>query len=428
MPCTYSLKAPCLLAAVSLAGLPATGLAQNYQTIPSIPLFSFQDSLGVNLHIEYTDGKYADATAVLQDLQYLGIHNVRDLVPEPALWLPQGQGLAAMQMLAANGIKWDLLAEPNQPLSTSMQQLDALQQAQPGMVISVEGPNEINNYPVPPVPGETNEQAAKDYQRQLYAAVHADGTLSGVPVLYFTGGSPVDLSANAGLADFENTHPYPKSGVQPFPVLQQEFVNNFNNPNSTPKMITETGYYSLPQSTDWGGVDEPAEAELIMNTYFDAALQGVQRTFVYQLLDAYADPQGTNNDNHFGFFHLDNSPKIVALAMRHIADVLPPDQPSSPVAVQAAIRGLPSTGHALALTASDGSVALFLWNEAPVWDEPSESLQFVTPVPVQVQLPGSWKASFFTPALDTTFPLSPIGGAYQTFLSSYPTAIIFRKN
>ena len=425
---TLSLKAPCLFAAAALAGLPAAGLAQNYQTVPSLPLSSFQDSLGVNLHIEYTDGKYADASAVLQDLQYLGIHNVRDLVPEPALWLPPGQGLAAMHMLAANGIKWNLLAEPNQPLSTSMQQLDTLVQAQPGMVISVEGPNEINNYPVPPVPGETNEQAAKDYQRQLYAAVHADSNLSGVPVLYFTGGSPIDLGANPGMADFENTHPYPKNGVQPFPVLQQEFVNTFINPNSTPKMITETGYYTLPQSTNWGGVDEPAQAELIFNTYFDAALQGVRRTFVYQLLDAYADPQGTNNDDHFGFFHLDNSPKIVAVAMRHLADVLPPDAASSPVPVQAAIQGLPSTGRALALTTSDGSIALFLWNEATVWDEPSESLQYVTPVPVQVQIPGSWNASFFTPALDTTFPLAPNGGAYLTYVSSYPTAIIFRKN
>ena len=62
-----------------------------------------------------------------------------------------------------------------------------------------------------------------------------------------------------------------------------------------------------------------------------------------------------------------------------------------------------------------------------MWDEPSQSLQFVTPVPVQVQLPGSWNASFFTPALDTTFPLSPTGGAYQTYVSSYPTAIFFHR-
>ncbi len=418
-------KAAGLLVAASLMSTHDTCHAQ-LQTIPSMPLSTFQDSLGVNLHIEYTDGQYADASQVLSDLQYIGVHNVRDLVPEPTLWLPVGQGLAAMQMLAANGIKWDLLAEPNQPLTTSMQQLDNLQQAISGTVISVEGPNEINNEPVPAASGQSQEQAANAYQAQLYSAVHNDSNLNGVPVLYFTGGTPIDLGANPGLADYENTHPYPKNGVQPFSVLQQEFINNFTNPNDAPKQITETGYYTLPQSTNWGGVDEPAQAELIFNDYFDAALQGVAHTYVYQLLDAYADPNGTNNDDHFGFFNVDNSPKIVAYAMRHLADVLPPDKPSSPVNVQAAITGLPSTGHALALTSSDGSIALFLWNEAPVWNEALESLQYVTPVPVQVQLNGKWNASFFTPAEDFTVPVLRNNNVYQTFVSSYPTALIFR--
>ncbi len=423
----FSWKASGLLAA-SLMGAHGLGFAQTLQTVPSMPLATFQDSLGVGMHIEYTDGKYADATAVLSDLQYLGIRNVRDGVPQPALWLPVGQGLAAMQMLASNGIRWDLLASPTQPLATSMQQLDNLVTANPGMLISVEGPNEINNQPLPTASGQTEEQAAEQYQRQLYSLVHADPKLQGIPVLYFTGGAPIDLKTNPGLADFENTHPYPKNGVQPYPVMQQEFINTFIEPNSTPKVITETGYYTLPQSTNWGGVDEPAQAELILNSYFDAALQGITHTYVYQLLDPYADPQNDNNDDHFGFFHLDNSPKIVAVAMHQMAGVLPPDQPSSPVNVQAAITGLPSTAHTLALTGSDGSITLFMWNEAPVWDEPSESLLWVTPVPVQVQLPGSWSASFFTPALASTFPMAATNGVYQTYVSSYPTAIIFKKH
>ena len=94
--------------------------------------------------------------------------------------------------------------------------------------------------------------------------------------------------------------------------------------------------------------------------------------------------------------------------------------------VQAAITGLPNTGHALALTGSDGSIALFLWNEAPVWNEALESLQYVTPVPVQVQLNGNWNASFFTPAEDFTVPVPGNNNVYQTFVSSYPTALIFR--
>ncbi|WP_124847017.1 hypothetical protein [Acidipila sp. EB88] len=401
--------------------------AQSLQTIPSLPLATFQDSLGVNLHIEYTDGQYANAAAVLSDLQFLGIHNVRDQVPQPANWLPVGQGLAAMQMLGANGIHFDLIAAPNQALATNMQQLDNLQKTQPGMVISVEGPNEINNQPVT-APGLSNEQAAENYQRSLYSAVHSDSNFANVPVYYLTGGDQIDLSANPGLADYENGHPYPHTEEQPWSWLQLEFNQRFINPSALPKAVTESGYYTLPQSTDWGGVDEPGQAELVLNDYFDAALQGIVHTYMYQLLDAYPDPTGTILDDHFGFFHLDGTPKVLAYAMNNLSRAFPQDKASSPVTVQAAISGLPaSTGHAFALTGSDGSIAVFLWNEAPVWNTAAQILQWVTPVPVTVQIPGSWNVSYFTPALPATIPLSGSNGTYTTTVASYPTALIFRK-
>ncbi len=399
-----------------------------YSTIPSMPLQTFQDSLGVNVHMEYTDGKYANSSAVLGDLQYLGIHNVRDEVPAPANWLPHGQGVAAIEILAANNIKFNLVAADVQSLSTSMQQLDALVQKNPGSVISIEGPNEINNFPVPVAPGQSEEQSAEAYQRSLYSAVKSDSLFQNTPVLYLTGGAPINLQTNQGLADIANTHPYPHNGEQPSVWLPRDFASYFQMTGTYTKNITETGYYTLPQVTNWGGVDEPTQAELLLNDYFDAALQGVAHTYVYQLLDAYPDPQNNNMEYHFGFFHLDNSPKIIAYAMRHLADVLPADKPSAQQNVQANITGLPSgTGHALALTGSDGSIALFLWNEAPVWNESAESMLLVPPTPVQVQMNGSWNVSYFSPAGDSTVPVGQSSGSYQTYASTYPTALIFRK-
>ena len=383
--------------------------------------------MGVNLHIEYTDGQYADASAVLQDLQFLGIRNARDYVPNPTAWLPAGQGLSAMEMLAANGIKFDMITDGNASLPVAMQQLDNLVHTQPGMVTSVEGPNEINNFPVN-VGGGSNEQNAENFQRAMYSAVHGDPNLQGIPVYYMTGAAPMNLAGTKGMADVANTHPYPHNEEQPFMWLNRDFPAYFSMTGTYPKAITETGYTELPQNTNPGGVDEPAQAELILNEYFDAALQGVSHTYIYQLLDAYPDSQGTNSDDHFGFFNLDGSPKIVAYAMRHLAEIFPPDKPSPQTTVQAAISGLPSgTGHALALTGSDGSIALFLWNEAPVWNQSSHTLQFVTPLPVQVQMNGSWDVSYFTPAMDVTFPVPPFNGQYQTYVSSYPTALIFKR-
>ena len=403
------------------------GAQSSLPEIPSLPLASFQDSLGVNLHMEYTDGKYADVNAVLADLEYIGIHNVRDGTPQPAAWQPPGQGVAALRKLGANGIHFNLVAPGDSNLSEDIRQINLLQQSSPGMVISIEGPNEINNAPVHS-PGLTNEQAAERFQRLLYSAVKSNALTASLPVYYFTGGAPIDLETDHGLADFANTHPYPHGGEQPFPWLEGDFRRYFTMQGNYPKAITETGYYTLPQSTDWGGVDDQAQAQMILNAYFDAALQGVSRTYVYQLLDPYPDPKNNNNDDHFGFFHLDNSPKVVAAAMHNLCIAFPPDKPSAQKTVRAAITGLPAgTGHVLALTESNGSIAVFTWNEAPVWNEQSRSPVAVRPAPIEIRMDGAWNVSFYSPSSSTLMPLQMSQGSYQGYTSSWPTAFLFTK-
>ncbi len=431
MPRIPSSKAGSLLSIATFAAmsglLHAQGTPNAAQTVPSLPLSAFQDSLGVNTHIEYTDSKYADANAVLTDLQFIGIHNLRAGIPNPTQWFPAGQGLNAMHLMAANGMRFNFVGDCNYDLNTQLQQLDLFVGAYPGSAISVEGANEINNFPCRN--GSSNEAAGEAFQRGLYSGVHGSSLLQGVPVLYMTGAAPVNLSTDGGMADVANTHPYPYRGVQPFARLASDFPSYFTSmPASFPKAITETGYATLPNPNDLDGVDEPAQAEMILNIYFDAALEGVAHTYVYQLLDPYADPQANNGDSHLGFFHLDNSPKIIAYALRHLADVFPPDAASPAKTVTASITGLPNgTGHTLALTASDGSVALFMWNEAQVWNPAQQALIFVPPVPVSVAMAGSWNVSYFTPAVDTTFPVSQTNGSYQTYVSSYPTALIFKR-
>jgi hypothetical protein len=405
--------------------------ADRLTVVPSLPLATFQNSLGVNTHIEYTDGKYADADKVLADLDYIGIRNVRDYIPNPAAWLPPGQALRAMQMLAAHGIRFDFVADGNASLPIAMQQLDALLRAEPGVALAVEGPNEIDNFPVKR-DGKPSAPAAEAFQRALYQAVHTDPLLRGVPVLYMTGAAPVNLDTEPGLADIANTHPYPHRGEQPYSWLGRGFPLYFTMPGHYAKQITETGYYTLPASTDPGGVDADSQAMLILNAYFDAALEGNGHTYLYQLLDAYADPKQANSDDHYGLFALDGKPKPIARALHRMAQVLPPATPSSQQTVRAFIEGLPATAHTLALTASDGTVILFFWNEVPVWDPQTHTAIRQTAVKIHVTLPGSWSASSFSP-LDDIFAvptplLSPdADGAYEQSLTPYPVAVIFRK-
>ncbi|HHM1099539.1 TPA: hypothetical protein ACRGOW_005703, partial [Klebsiella pneumoniae] len=51
------------------------------------------DKLGVNTHINYTDGQYANIAQDLSDIQYLGLTNLRDAAPNP--------GFAGQENLAA---------------------------------------------------------------------------------------------------------------------------------------------------------------------------------------------------------------------------------------------------------------------------------------------------------------------------------------
>lgn len=399
-------------------------------TVRSLPLRTFQDSMGINTHVEYTDGKYADAQKVLSDLEYLGIHSVRDGIPNPIGWQPPGQGLAAEQLLAAHGVRFDFITDGNAGLPMQMTQLDNLVRKYPSVALSVEGPNEINNFPVKSAT-QPNEQAAEAFQRSLYKAVHTDPLLRGVPVYYMTGAEPVDLSTSPGLADVANTHPYPHNGEQPYTWLNRDFPTYFKTGDASAKLekaITETGYYTQPSSTNPGGVDEQTQAELVLTAYFDGALQGNSHTYLYQLLDAYPDLKNNNSDDHYGFYQLDGSPKPIADALHVLSQVLPLDQPSAQQAVRARLPDLPGTAHALALTASNGAVILFIWNEVPVWDEQAKKAISVAPIPIHVVLPGEWSAHFFAPIAAASHEVErDAAGAYNTLLYPYPTALVFRR-
>lgn len=100
---------------------------------------SFLNSLGVNVHVEYTDGKYANSSQVVSDLAYLGVDHVRDATLNAG-----NQGQSSYGVLAAAGIKFDLIFLGwNIPSSFSL--LDKFLTAHPGAVDAIEGPNEINN-------------------------------------------------------------------------------------------------------------------------------------------------------------------------------------------------------------------------------------------------------------------------------------------
>src|SRR5689334_20299229 len=134
----------------------------------------FVQSIGVNQHISWSGTPYADLSVAESDIAYLGIDHVRDAAPYSG-------DIAAYQDMASKGIKFDLIAtnageDVAQMLSGNLAQIDQLVQSNPGSVISIEGPNELNGSNGVTFNGasasDPNAWVGDQIMQTLYQAVH----------------------------------------------------------------------------------------------------------------------------------------------------------------------------------------------------------------------------------------------------------------
>ena len=357
--------------------------AEAVNAVQALKAADFLASLGVVTHLNYTDGTYANFQAVISDLDYLGIHNLRDATPNPDGGIPYLNYSTALQALADAGNRFDFITWPAQPLSTSLNEIAAVETLHPGAVIAVEGPNETNNNPVV-YHGEHGTRGALAYQRDLYQAVHSSGMLRHVAVYYYTG---LDVATNlTGLADFANCHPYSYQGEQPGSRIASEFGKRFPIASSYPKVITEAGYFDVPSKPN--GVDDATQAKDTLNLYMDAFSQGVALTYVYQLVSAYPD-QGS--DTQAGMFRIDHTPKPVAIAIHNLTTILadPNPQGFAPALLDYSVAAMPADGQSLLLEKSTGVFDIVLWSEAPNWNDHDHRAIAIAPAPVTVAMTGT---------------------------------------
>ncbi|MGO7153263.1 calcium-binding protein [Rhizobium leguminosarum] len=357
-------------------------------------------SFGIDTHIDYTDGKYSNVREVVKALNYLGLDTVRDHAPNSASD-PNGQ--THLGDAAEAGVQFVFSAQREVDPATVAQRLHSFVQAHPGSVVGIEGPNEVNNWPVS-YHGLSGQAAAVAYQKDLSADVNADPLLKNIPVLGFTGYTVASAS------DYTTIHTYAKDGDQPYSWLSRESgVQRAADPGK-PLAITETGYHtSLTADTNggWEGVSEATQAKLLLNTLMDGAALGSKQTFIYELLDAYSDPQGTNQEKHFGLFHLDYSAKPAATAIHNLTEILADDGAAkasfSAGTLDYSIDGLPSSARSLLTEKSDGSYQIIVWNEPDIWSQSSDTAIQATTTAVKVNLGASFgSVKVFDPVTGTT--------------------------
>jgi len=343
-------------------------------------------SLGVNTHID----QGFDPTKYVQPLQYLGVRNIRDGERNLASTITVHQQTGVLVNVTAGGDVAGLLAAGKQLAAA-------------GALLSLEGPNEPNNFPITyngQMGGGTGTWVpVAQAQRDLYAGVKGDATLGKVPVfsvsedgaetddvglqfLVIPTGSGIAMPDGTKYADYANPHNYVignagtyndnqawgaadptlNGGVGGWDGLYGEYgvtwgkqFKGYSNTElqTLPRVTTETGWDSVNNP---GG--ERVQGVVLVNTYLAQFKRGWSYTFIYELVDE----QGSTGDQ--GLYHTDFTPKLSATYIHDLTTILADTKTlASPGRLDYAIANEPATVHDLLLQKSSGTFELVVWDE-----------------------------------------------------------------
>jgi len=382
----------------SSEGSSDSGVPSDPTGVVAVSANVFLGSLGVNTHID----QGFDSTKYMQPLQYLGVRNIRDGERNLSSTITVHQQTGVLANVTAGGDVTGLLAA-------------AKQLAAAGALLSLEGPNEPNNFPITydgQMGGGTGTWVpVAQAQRDLYAGVKGDATLGKYPVfsvsedgaetddvglqfLVIPAGSGIAMPDGTKYADYANPHNYVignagtyndnqawqaadptlNGGVGGWDGLYGEYgvtwakqFKGYSNAElqTLARVTTETGWDSVNNP---GG--EHVQGVVLVNTYLAQFKRGWTYTFIYELVDE----QGSTGEQ--GLYHTDFTPKLSATYIHDLTTVLADKTMiAGPGRLDYMIANEPATVHDLLLQKSSGSFELVVWDErATATDDVTVSL------------------------------------------------------
>ena len=403
----------------------SAGLAAVAVMLPAVPAradgarpaAAFGDSVGVTVHLSYTDTAYADWTAVRARLWDLGVRHVRDrlVLGRPDLY-------ERLEALAADGIGIDLVIDPRSgPVERLLGQAAQL----PG-IASLEGANELDLSASPDWPATVRAQ-----QWALRLGSLSDLALAPTPVLgpsFGRRGSPASVGPLGDLLHYGNLHSYP-GGRSPASNLTEAIDEARAVSAARPVFATETGYHNaLADRSGHPGVSERAAGLWIPALLLEYFRAGVRRTFLYELLDERPDAAGTDREAHFGLLRSDFSPKPAYLAVRRLLRLLDDDESVAftPQPLDLELTGDTSLVRRVLMQKSDGSWWLALWHEAAVWDPAARADLFPADAQVRLTLPAAaTRMDLYAPAISLQ-PRVSVAGTRELRLSVPVSGVLVR--
>ena len=387
---------------------------------------SFLDSIGVNTHINDTSGGYGNISKVISDLDYIGVTHVRD-------GLTGSLSTELFEVLANNDITFSLLTSGNNGASLSSQisaiaKLESLYNA----IDYVEGPNETDYFPIS-YNGLTGFAATRAFQSALYSAVHGNSALSGTPVIQTSlgdGNSYSQLGNLSSSADYSNIHSYyfgwgfTRSVADQVPERIAE-AQTISPGKDT--VATEGGWSTATYSSDGYGVNERTQAVLTLNMLLDQYKDGVDRTYIYELVNS-GTYSSTNLQTGFGLFNADGTPKQAATALHNLNSIL-----SDPAAgtkgvsltnLGYTLQGMPTEGQDMLLQKSSGNYDLVLWNEPTIWNTTTHSAYSIASQTVTINFDNAQSGTIYDPLLGSTAIASFSNTkSVQVALSDHPLVV-----
>jgi len=367
--------------------------AQSTSSLPNVQAYqsdSFVDSIGVVTHLTYTDTNYyLQWPAVFYDLQWLGVRHIRDGYYN---WAPGSQFFAEHQQLASAGIKTDYVVPYN--FSTTPAAVANIAN-QVGDMEAVEAPNECD---VAGNCGGTEQQGMANMLSFL-PTVDAAGSAVKVTVFGPSFANYMTYSQAGNLAsqmNYNNLHIYfggrnpgtsgwggldargEAYGSIPFWLDQA----NLDGPG-VPAIFTETGYMMFPEAQQYT-IPPPTGASYIPRTLLLAYMQGVKRTYIYELLDEVSSPG-------YGLIDSNMNLKPAFLAVENLIANLWDEGPSfTPGKLACSLVGGGPTLQQVLFQKRDGSFWLVLWLEQSSYDEVNLVAAPVTPQSVTLKLKSNY--------------------------------------
>ena len=335
----------------------------------------FVDRLGVNTKFKDVGGLYDLVPGTIDRMRYLGVSSMREGFPARELSPRQLRGYHAFAEL---GGRFIFGTHNEKPVADIVADIAAFERLHPGSVKAVEGPNELNNWPIS-YKGLTGAAAGKAYMSDLYAAVRNDPTLSAAGVLvYGTTDFPILVTA----ADVMNIHPYERHGGPSHELFRQARDETAAAYSVEPTLgpdkrwgITETGYQTWIGPDEYEGVDEETQAEYGLMSLLNAVELGALDVEWYHLQDCWGAP--ANGQMAFGVFDYKGAPKPLAHAIHNLTALLADpggDARSFPIrsrpyTMSGNLGQQPFDGvYHLMMQKSDGTHMLAVWREGRLWD------------------------------------------------------------